>query len=111
MICWSITAHAASHPDEGILDAGASETFAHACRSAGAAAFAALTVIADEHPQSSPFVTISVDDAPLLLACAGQDAAGQVDLGQLLDAVIQVGETGVAHSSSVWGTDVGTWPA
>ncbi|PXW25222.1 UNVERIFIED_CONTAM: hypothetical protein DES50_1214 [Williamsia faeni] len=96
MICWSITAHVVTHPDEGIFDAGANPTYSEAHRSAGEAALAALADLALEHPSSSPFVTISIDDIPVLLAAAGIDARGEVEIAPLIDAVVEVRETGIA---------------
>ncbi|WP_020108313.1 hypothetical protein [Nocardia sp. 348MFTsu5.1] len=96
MICWSITAHVVTHPDAGILDAGANTTYSEANRSAGEAALVALADLAVGYPSSCPFVTISIDDTPVLLAAAGKDARGNVQIALLIDAVIEVRETGIA---------------
>jgi hypothetical protein len=61
------------------------------------AALAALDHIAGEQPHADPFLTISIDDEPLLLACASKDEHGTVDHTSLA-AAAHVRDTGQAYA-------------
>lgn len=94
MICWSITAHTNTHLNNGIIDAGAATTYTDAHHAAGDAALAALDDIAGQEPDAIPFLCISVDDTPLLLAAAAQNPDGSIDHDGLAAAAIHIRDTG-----------------
>jgi hypothetical protein len=98
MICWSITAYTATEPDDILIDANAATTYAEAHHAAGDAALAALDHIAGEQPNAVPFLTISIDNQPLLLACASKDHHGIVDHASLAAAAAHVRDTGQAYA-------------
>lgn len=98
MICWSITAFTLTDPHSGILDAGADTTYTDAHHAAGDAALAALGHLAGQQPHGAPFLTISIDDNPLLLAGAGRDEHGNIDRKWLINAAIHVRNTGTAYT-------------
>lgn len=98
MICWSITAHTNTHLDNGILEAGAETTYTDAHHAAGDAALAALADIADQEPRAIPFLSIRIDDNPLLLACTSKDEHGNVDHAPLAAAATHVRDTGQAYA-------------
>jgi hypothetical protein len=100
MICWSITAYTATEPDDVLIDANAATTYTDAHRAAGDAAHAALDHIAGEQPHAVPFLTISIDDEPLLLACASKGEHGTVDHASLKAAAAHVRDTGQAYTPS-----------
>lgn len=107
MICWSITAHTNTHLDNGILDAGAETTYTDAHHAAGNAALAALVDIADQEPHAIPFLSISIDDNPILLACTSKDEHGNVDHAALAAAATHVRDTGNPYTPATsWGLSV-----
>ncbi|GAA1890275.1 hypothetical protein [Williamsia serinedens] len=93
MICWSVTAFTATHPDDGILTADAATSLTDARLAAGEVAIAALDDLAGRYPDSPPFLSISIDDAPVLVAAAGKTRAGGVDFQTLIDQVEQMRRT------------------
>ncbi|CAM3325786.1 hypothetical protein DFJ75_4988 [Williamsia muralis] len=98
MICWSVTAFTLTDPHNGILIANADTTYTDAHHAAGDAALAALDHLAGHQPNGAPFLTISIDDNPLLLAGAGRDEHGNIDREWLTNAAIHVRDTGTAYS-------------
>lgn len=98
MICWSVTAFTATHPDDGILTADAATSLTDARLAAGEVAIAALDDLAGRYPDSPPFLSISIDDTPVLIAAAGKTRAGGVDYQTLIEEVQQMQRhLGVAH--------------
>lgn len=90
MICWSVTAFTATHPDDGILTADAATSLTDARQAAGEVAIAALDDLAGRYPDSPPFLSISIDDTPVLIAAAGKTRAGGIDRRPLIDEVRQM---------------------
>jgi hypothetical protein len=98
MICWSVTAYTNTDPDNGILIANADTTYTDAHHAAGDAALAALDHLAGDQPNGVPFLSISINDEPLLFACAGRDERGEVDRAALISAAAHVRDAGTAPS-------------
>lgn len=97
MIPWSVTAHTNTHTDNGILLAGATDNYTDAHHAAGEAALAALNDLTGQEPDAIPFICISIDDNPLLLAAAAQNPDGTIDFDGLAAAVTTVRDTGIAY--------------
>lgn len=93
MICWSVTAFTATHPDDGILTADATTSLTDARLAAGEVAIAALDDLAGRYPDSPPFLSISIDDTPVLIAAAGKTRAGGVDYQTLIEHIQQMQRT------------------
>ncbi|WP_020109749.1 hypothetical protein [Nocardia sp. 348MFTsu5.1] len=97
MIPWSVTAHTNTHTDNGILLASATDNYTDAHHAAGEAALAALDDLAGQEPSAVPFICISIDDNPLLLAAAASDENGTVDHDGLAAVITHVRDTGTPY--------------
>lgn len=87
MICWSVTAFTATDPTDGILAAEAATSLTDARLAAGEAALAALDSLAGLYPDSPPFLSISIDDTPVLIMAAGKTHTGDVDREPLIAGI------------------------
>ncbi|HEY9313802.1 hypothetical protein [Williamsia sp.] len=97
MIPWTVTAHTNTHPDNGILLAGATDNYTAAHHAAGEAALAALDDLAGHEPTAIPFICISIDDNPLLLAAAAADSNNTVDFAGFAAVIAHVRDTGTPY--------------